>query len=108
MFAGTFIGNVANMPPEAVASPPSIGKNADTWAAGIMATRLLTEYFPFDDVLSARHSPEALCCSQDILIATPVVAACIFRARTSDAAPACRCGGPLCPLCMRPCMLAIW
>lgn len=37
--------------------PKGVGKNADTWAAGLMATRLLTEYFPFDDVLSAPPPP---------------------------------------------------
>eukprot|EP00892_Ulva_mutabilis_P009020 jgi/Ulvmu1/6490/UM003_0123.1 len=51
--AGKFLGNIASMAPEMLANAPAqIGKNADIWAAGIMATRLLTEYFPFDDVLS--------------------------------------------------------
>lgn len=40
------------MAPECL-STGTLGRNADTWAMGLMATRALTEYFPFDDVLSA-------------------------------------------------------
>lgn len=40
------------MAPEALSSTGALGRNADTWAMGLMATRALTEYFPFDDVLS--------------------------------------------------------
>lgn len=41
------------MAPECLSSKGGLGLNADTWAMGLMATRALTEYFPFDDVLSA-------------------------------------------------------
>lgn len=58
--AGIF-RKLSSMAPEMFSKMPAgVGKNADTWAAGLMATRLLTEYFPFDDVLSALHkSPGA-------------------------------------------------
>lgn len=46
------MGDLANMAPENLSSTGSLGRNADTWAMGLMATRALTEYFPFDDVLS--------------------------------------------------------
>jgi hypothetical protein len=42
---------MATMAPEMLGKTPSIGNHADTWAAGIMATRLLTDYFPFDDII---------------------------------------------------------
>eukprot|EP00892_Ulva_mutabilis_P009021 jgi/Ulvmu1/6491/UM003_0124.1 len=51
--AGGLLNRLTNMAPEMLSKMPAgVGKNADTWAAGLMATRLLTEYFPFDDVLS--------------------------------------------------------
>lgn len=47
------LGDISNMAPEVLSSKGVLGRNADTWALGLMATRALTEYFPFDDVLSA-------------------------------------------------------
>jgi hypothetical protein len=38
------------MPPEGLTGA-GVGRNADTWAMGLMAARALTEYFPFDDIL---------------------------------------------------------
>lgn len=66
------------MAPEMLANAPAqIGKNADIWAAGLMATRLLTEYFPFDDVLSMLFTPCSFCISR-------FSALCSYAIRGSD------------------------
>lgn len=52
--AGKALSNMAQLAPEALSrGGKSIGKHADVWAAGVLATRLLTDYFPFDDIICA-------------------------------------------------------
>ena len=38
-------------PEELDASPSGLGNEGDMWAAGLVAAKLLTAYFPFDDIL---------------------------------------------------------
>jgi hypothetical protein len=43
---------MTQLAPEMLSRKPGrIGTSADTWAAGMLATRLLTNYFPFDDII---------------------------------------------------------
>lgn len=52
--AGKALSNMAQLAPEALSrGGKSIGKHADVWAAGVLSTRLLTDYFPFDDIICA-------------------------------------------------------
>ena len=57
--AGEFLSDMVQLAPEVLQKGGrSIGKHADMWATGLLATRLLTTYFPFDDIIGAA------CCSR--------------------------------------------
>jgi serine/threonine protein kinase len=56
--AGSFISSMAQLAPEMLNRQPGrLGTSADTWAAGMLAVRLLTNYFPFDDIVGVSASP---------------------------------------------------
>jgi hypothetical protein len=60
LHAGAFLSDVAQLAPEIFHRGGfSVGKNADMWAAGVMAASLLTKYFPFDDIIGALLNPVA-------------------------------------------------